>query len=121
MSIIDHEGVERHASILDVPAEPLRCFAFGHDWQPTAVTERSDYGMVVWQIDAPCPCGRVRCDVISSTSGELMSRQYRGGHGLMSRLASDRQESRLEWARRTRAAAAGVTGIRSKRTRQRRA
>lgn len=119
MSIIDHEGVERHASILDVPAAPLRCFAFGHDWEPVAVVERQDYGMTVWQIDAPCGCGRVRSDVLSSTTGELLNRSYRSGHGLMSRLPSDRQESRLEWARRTRAAAAGVTGIRSKRTRRR--
>jgi hypothetical protein len=112
---INSETVERHSSILDAPDEVIRCWAWGHRWDPGPVTERQDYGTIVWFVVARCDCGRHRSETLSPKTANLLTRDYGGGHGLMARVPVERTEARAEWARRARARAAGVTDVGSKR------
>lgn len=97
-------AVLRHVSLMDAPVEAIRCWAWGHQWEPGAVTERRDYGTTVWHCQAQCPCTRLRTDTINSKTGELFNREYGGGHGMDNRLPVERHAARLEWGRRMRAA-----------------
>lgn len=97
----------RYHSLFEAPDAVLRCWAFGHRWDPGPVLDEPGWGARVWRVVARCDCGRVREDVLAPRSGALLSRHYGGGAGLSARVSVERADARKEWARRDRARRAG--------------
>lgn len=121
MSYTDPEGVERHRSLDDAPLLVLKCWGWGHGWIPGPAVETNGWGdSPVWTVRAECPCERIRTDVIDPVSGELLARDYSGGHGLAARERPDVQSARLVFIRRAKEAAAGAESLADKRRSTRR-